>query len=127
MNKYNIGVYIINFLTLCLFLFALYTYLHRKDIMERSMPITDFVILEKNCSNKRASIITLSYLNKTYYVSITSEQCKKYIPNKMSYYYDTTNDVVFEKQGVKIRKVIFFFILLVLASIWSFRVSKNNS
>lgn len=127
MKKQNIYVYMINLLALCVFLFALWTYVRRSDIVSNSMPISDFTILEKSCSggHKGGSTVTISYLNKKYHVGITRAQCRKCKLDSLSYYYDPAFDIVFEENNLDKRQVIFFLILFLLASQWSFRVYFN--
>lgn len=67
----------ITLLTLLIYIFS--TYNHRKFIVYNQLPIKDFSVLEVNCSSgfRGGSTIQIVYDNKSYYVGISTKQCKR--------------------------------------------------
>lgn len=116
----------ITLLTFLVYIFSAYN--HRKFIVNNQLPIKDFSVLAVNCSSgfRGGSTIQIVYDKKSYYVGISTKQCKLLDFNDISLYYDKENDEIFEKKELSIRYIVFYSILYLVSCIWLFIAIKNK-
>lgn len=112
-NKWIPIVLTINIALLGLAVYVFGEYRHRTDIVSSEHPITNYYILEVNCSGgyRGGSSVKIAYGGKEYYTGISYPKCKAGNVEKLSYYYDEKNDAVFEEDELNKRYVVFFFVL----------------
>ena len=99
----------INIAMLCLTINASMAYFHRNEIVKSGKPITNYSILEVNCSGgyRGGSTIRIAYLGKYYDVGVSRKLCKR--TESANFYYDKQHDTVFEKDELSMRQIAFFF------------------
>ena len=122
-NKWALIVPVINIVLLGLTIYVLGEYKHRTDIVSSKHPITDFYILEVNCSSgfRGGSSVKIAYNSKEYYTGISTTQCKAGNVEKLVYYYDAKNDAIFEENELTQRYVIFYFVLFLCSLLlWAY-------
>ena len=121
-------VCLINIGLLAIFLYAWFSYNHRKAIVNSEKEITNFSVLEINCSGgyRGGSNLLIEFNAKQYYVGITTSQCKSFIPKKIRLFYDKECDKVFEQHDVTVRYVVWYFILYLCSCVWLFAVVNNK-
>lgn len=127
-NKWIPIVLVINIAMLCLVINASMTYRYRNEIVESEQPITDYSILEVNCSSgyRGGSTIRIEYAGKDYYVGVSRKQCKGIMST--TFYYDRQHDTVFEKDELNKGDVVFFFTIFAYSLLlWTYpEVRKKN-
>lgn len=108
-SKWTPLVLAINIAMLCFAVNVLKTYKHRNEIVKSGKPITNYSILEVNCSGgfRGGSTIRIAYLGKYYDVGVSRKQCKR--TESANFYYDKQHDTVFEKEELGMRQIVFFF------------------
>lgn len=108
-NKWTPLVLAINIAMLCLTINASMAYFHRNEIVKSEKPITNYSILEVNCSGgfRGGSTIRIAYLGKYYDVGVSRKKCKR--TESTNFYYDKLHDTVFEKDELSMRQIVFFF------------------
>lgn len=110
-------------ITICLFSICVYNYalyIHRQAILNLEKPISNYHVLEINCRSgyRGASNILIEFNKKQYYVGISKNQCKSFKPQNINLYYDKENDIIFEKNDLTIKDLVFYFILFLSSSLW---------
>ena len=91
-------IILINIILLTFLVYIFSAYNHRKFIVNNQLPIKDFSVLAVNCSSgfRGGSTIQILYDKKSYYVGISTKQCKLLDFNDISLYYDKENDEIFK-------------------------------
>lgn len=120
-NKWTPVVLAINITMLCLAINVSMKYLHRKEIVKFNKPITDYSVLEVDCSGgyRGGSTLRIEYTNKDYYVGVSRNQCKKIESSKL--YYDEQHDTVFEENELSMRHIVCFFTLFAFSLLlWTY-------
>ena len=111
MKKHNILI-IINLTTFFAFIFSIYTYKSRVEIMKTKNAISNYEIVNYHCNkgSRNHSTIEISYNSKEYYVSLNYNICKDLKNNntKLKLYYDNALDIVFYESGLNKKIVIGF-------------------
>lgn len=113
-------IILINITLLAFLIYVFSTYNHRKFIVNNQLPIKKYSVLDVDCSGgfRGGSTIQIVYGTKTYYVGISTKQCKLLDFNNISLYYDEENNEIFEKEELSIRYVVFYSILYIASCIW---------
>lgn len=122
-SKWNLIVPAINIALLGLAIYVLGEYRHRTDIVSFEHPITDFYILEINCSSgfRGGSSVKIAYNGKEYYTGIPATRCKTGNVENLAYYYDAKNDSIFEESELSQRYVVFYFALFLCSLLlWAY-------
>ena len=129
-NKWTLIVLVINIVLLGWTIYAFVQYKHRTAIVASTHPITDFVIMEVNCSSgyRGGSSVRIAYNNNEYYTGIPNTLCKTGNVEKLTYYYDSKDDVIFCECELDQRYVVFYFILFLCSLLlWLYpEVRKRN-
>ena len=114
---------------LVILIYAWFSYSHRKTIVNCEKAITDFSVLEVNCSSgyRGGSNLLIKFNAKQYYVGITSSQCKSFNPQTIKLFYDKECDEIFEQHDVTVRYIAWYFILYLCSCIWLFVIVKNRN
>lgn len=121
-NKWIPVVLAINLAMLGVAIYVLGLYQHRTSIVASQTPITDFSILEVNYRTHGSSV-KIAYNGKEYYAAMPMPYSKRKTENveKLAYYYDAKNDVIFWGGGLSKRPVVFFFIMFLLSLLfWTY-------
>lgn len=130
-NKWGLIVSAINIALLGLAIYTFGEYRHRTNIATSDNPITDFDILEVNCSSgyKGGSSVKIAYKSKEYHVGISTSQCKTGNVDELAYYYDAKNDTIFEKSELSQRHAVFYSVLFLCSLLlWLYpEVRKKKS
>ena len=121
-------VIFLNFGLLTIFVYAWFSYNHRNTIVNYEKAITNYSVLEVNCSSgyRGGSNLLIEFNSKQYYVGITTRQCKSFNPREIKLYYDRAKDEVFEQNELTIRYVVLYFILYLCSCVWLFVIVKNQ-
>ena len=121
-------VIFLNFGLLTIFIYAWFSYNHRNTIVNYEKAITNYSVLEVNCSSgyRGGSNLLIEFNSKQYYVGITASQCKYFNPKKIKLFYDKENDKIFEQHDVTIRYIVWYFILYLCSCVWLFVIVKNQ-
>ena len=129
MKRSRSVVCLINIGLLAIFLYAWFSYNHRKAIVNREKEITNFSVLEINCSGgyRGGSNLLIEFNAKQYYVGVTTSQCKSFTPQNIRLFYDKECDKVFEQHDVTVRYVAWYFILYLCSCVWLFAVVNNKN
>lgn len=116
-NKCILIVLIINIALLGWAIYAFAQYKHKTAIVASTHPITDFVIMEVNCSSgyRGGSSVRIACNNNEYYTGIPNTLCKTGNVEKLAYYYDSKNDVIFWERELDQRYIVFYFILFLFS------------
>ena len=124
MKKYIL----VNIILLAIFVYVWFSYNHRNTIVNCEKAITNYSVLEVNCSSgyRGASNLLIEFNSKQYYVGITTRQCKSFNPREIKLYYDRAKDEVFEQNELTIRYVVLYFILYLCSCVWLFVIVKNQ-
>lgn len=120
-HKWATAALAINIALLCLAICVFIKFQHRNDIVKYEQPITDYSVLEVDCSGgfRGGSTIRVGYNGKNYYVGVNRKQCKG-IENP-SFYYDKQHDMVFEKDELTMKYVVFYFVIFTCSLLlWTF-------
>lgn len=129
-NKWALIVLVINIALLGWVIYVFKQYKHRMDIVASTHPISDFVIMEVNCSSgyRGGSSVKIAYDDKEYYTGIPNILCKTGNIEKLAYYYDSKNDVIFWERELDQRYVVFHFIMFLCSLLlWLYpEVRKRN-
>lgn len=114
---------------LVILIYAWFSYSHRKTIINCEKAITDFSVLEVNCSNgyRGGSNLLIKFNAKQYYVGITTSQCKSFNPQTIRLFYDKECDEIFDQHDVTVRYIAWYFILYLCSCIWLFVIVKNRN
>ena len=124
MKKYIL----VNIILLAIFVYVWFSYNHRNTIVNYEKAITNYSVLEVNCSSgyRGGSNLLIEFNSKQYYVGITASQCKYFNPKKIIFFYDNENDKIFEQHDVTIRYIVWYFILYLCSCVWLFVIVKNQ-
>lgn len=114
---------------LVIFIYVWFSYNHRKTIVIHEKAITNFSVLEVNCSSgyRGGSNLLIEFNAKQYYVGITTRQCKSFNKEKIKLFYDKECDEVFEQNYLTVRYVVWYLILYLSSCIWLFVIVKNRN
>ena len=82
-------VVLLNVGLLAILIYVCFSYNHRKTIVNCEKEITDFSVLEINCSSgyRGGSNLLIKFNTKRYYVGITTSQCKSFNPQTIKLFY----------------------------------------
>ena len=121
-------IILINITLLALLVYIFSVYNHRKFIVSNQLPIKDFFVSAVNCSSgfRGGSTIQISYDEKSYYVGVSTKQCKQLDFNDITLYYDKENDEIFEEKELTVRYIVFYSILYLVSCIWLLIAIKNK-
>ena len=122
-------VILLNVGLLAILIYVCFSYNHRKTIVNCEKAITDFSVLEVNCSSgyRGGSNLLIKFNAKQYYVGITTSQCKSFNPQTIKLFYDKECDEIFEQHDVTVRYIAWYFILYLCSCIWLFVIVKNRN
>ena len=122
-------VILLNIGLLAILIYAWFSYNHRKAIVNCEKAITDFSVLEVNCSSgyRGGSNLLIKFNTKQYYVGITTSQCKSFNPQTIRLFYDKECDEIFDQHDVTARYIAWYFILYLCSCIWLFVIVKNRN
>lgn len=128
-RKSIVCLILINVGLLAILIYALFSYNHRKTIVNCEKAITNFSVLEVNCSGgyRGGSNLLIEFNAKQYYVGITTSQCKSFTPQKIKLFYDKKCDKIFEQHDVTVRYTVWYFVLYLCSCIWLFGIVKNRN
>ncbi len=118
------------FIGITLTIFISYKYFIGIEIENKTKPLTNFYIIEYDCSGtyEVASKIYVKYCNKYYTVGTTSNQCDDIVEGKLPilYYYEK-EDVIFIKNNYyNYSYSIVAFLLLVIVPLFGFYIYRNE-
>jgi len=122
-------VIFLNIALLAIFIYAWLSYSHKKTIVSCEKAITNFSVLEINCSGgyRGGSNLLIEFNAKQYYVGITASQCKSFSSKKIKLFYDKECDKMFEQHDVTVRYTVWYFILYLCSCVWLFVIVKNRN